>query len=166
MFEQEMQVADDDDDADDDAGDDDSDAGHAKLLLSIQTGVTLVFGPIASFFLLSVLGDLLITSPHLHGRDAYPPMYGSTLQFVNLVVFPALSFFMASYMMVAFWMDRSGWTMLRRCVMFSTIPMIIFYGLILMGQSNVHTFGTSCAFRAFLLQIVSWLPSSAPWVIR
>jgi len=128
---------------------------HQSFLLAIQSGVTLGFAPIATLFALTVVGDCVATSPHLYGREAEagPPKDSDVLSFINLVVFPALSFGMSAYMMVAFWMDKEGWTMLRRCIMFANVPMICFYGLILMGQSELHDFGTTCEFRGFLLQV-------------
>jgi hypothetical protein len=141
-------------DREEEAVDDDMETVQKGFLVMIQTGVTLGFAPLATLFMLTVIGDCVITSPHLYGRDSGPEKSKSMLQFINMIIFPAMSFFMSAYMMVAFWMDKSAWTMLRRCIMFANVPMICFYGLILMGQSDAHTFGTTCEFRGFLLQVV------------
>lgn len=45
-----------------------------------------------------------------------------------MVIFPACSFIMSAYMLVSYWMDAEGWTMLRRCLMFANVPMVIFFG--------------------------------------
>ena len=160
MFEQEMVVANDSGEEDD--GDEAKERSLAtkSLLVTIQTGITLGFGPFAVLFLLTVVGDCLIFSPHIHGRNTEPKLEGSFIQFLNMIVFPAMSFGAASYMMVSYWMDSDSWTMLRRCLMFSTIPMIIFYGLMLMGQSENFQMGTTCTFRAYVMQVVRAVPGA------
>ena len=35
---------------------------------------------------------------------------------------------MSCYMLVSYWMDSESWTMLRRCLMFANIPMVVFFG--------------------------------------
>lgn len=37
---------------------------------------------------------------------------------------------MSCYMLVSYWMDSEGWTMLRRCLMFANVPMVVFFGAI------------------------------------
>ena len=86
---------------------------------------------------------------------------------------------MSAYMLVSYWMDAEGWTMLRRCLMFANVPMVIFFGaparkpataacppprralmapsaragLMLSGQTQFHTFGLSCKVQGFILQV-------------
>ena len=45
-----------------------------------------------------------------------------------MIIFPCMSLIMSCYMLVSYWMDSDGWTMLRRCLMFANIPMVIFFG--------------------------------------
>lgn len=70
-----------------------------------------------------------------------------------MVVFPALSFWGSCYMLIQYWLDESSWTLLRKRVMFANIPMCIFFGLVLAGQSSNFRFGLSCQVHAWILQV-------------
>lgn len=67
-------------------------------------------------------------------------------QFWNMVILPCLSFIMSCYMLVSYWMDSESWTMLRRCLMFANVPMVVFFGTIFPYQCNAerHTNASQC----------------------
>jgi hypothetical protein len=76
------------------------------------------------------------------------------VQFAVMVVFPALSFWGSVYMLVQYWLDQDSWTLLRKRVMFANVPMCIFFGLVLAGQSEFHKMGMTCPQMAGILQVV------------
>ena len=71
-----------------------------------------------------------------------------------MVVFPALSFWGSCYMLIQYWLDESSWTLLRKRVMFANIPMCIFFGLVLAGQSSNFRFGLSCQVHAWICRLL------------
>ena len=81
--------------------------GPSAFLLSIQAFVTLVFGPLAFLFNMTVVADIAATSPWLNQHDVLNPT-GETklMHFLVLVLIPALSFMGSCYILVSYWMDQ------------------------------------------------------------
>ena len=122
------------------------------MLAAIQTAVTLVFAPAVCLYLVTIMTDCTANSPHgsyldfqvcyWHTRslpqDVATNVRGLGLwlpQFWNMVIMPCMSFIMSCYMLVSYWMDSESWTMLRRCLMFANIPMVVFFGTTIVCHS-------------------------------
>lgn len=128
----------------------------SPFVLAIQTIVTLIFGPAAFLFNITVVWDIAATSPWLHQDEIINPT-GETkiIHFLVLVVVPALSFMGSCYILVSYWMDQDSWTLLRLRTMFASIPMCVFFALMLMGQSKHHKlFEGHCDKEGYIQQVV------------
>eukprot|EP01043_Picozoa_sp_COSAG02_P077503 COSAG02_NODE_16991_length_1037_cov_25.683369_1_plen_206_part_01 len=56
-------------------------------------------------------------------------------------------------MLIQYWLDQDSWTLLRKRVMFANMPMCIFFGMVLAGQTSHNKLGMSCPQRAWVLQV-------------
>lgn len=112
------------------------------MLLAIQSVVTVIFGPGAFIYNITVLIDIFANSKW----DFF------SMEMLVLVLLPAMSFSGACYMLVSYWMDQDSWSLLRMRTMFASIPMIVFFGLMLSSQSSDHRSFT-CATEAYIMQI-------------
>lgn len=56
-------------------------------------------------------------------------------------------------MLIQYWLDQDSWTLLRKRVMFANMPMCIFFGMVLAGQTEHNKLGLSCPQRAWILQV-------------
>ena len=118
------------------------DGGPSTLLLTIQSLVTVIFGPGAFIYNITVLIDIFATS-----RWDFVSM-----EMLVLVLLPAMSFTGACYILVSYWMDQDSWSILRMRTMFASIPMCIFFGLLLGSQSSAHRPFT-CETEAYIMQV-------------
>lgn len=119
-----------------------NDDGPSATLLAIQSLVTVIFGPGAFLYNITVLIDIFATSQW----DFF------SMEMFVLVLLPAMSFSGACYILVSYWMDQDSWSILRMRTMFASIPMCIFFGLMLGAQSSAHR-PFSCATEAYIMQI-------------
>ena len=124
------------------------DEGPSGFLLFVQALVTIVFGPLAFFFNITVLVDIFANSPWDF----------ASLEMLVVVILPALSFTGACYILISYWMDQDSWSVLRMRTMFASIPMCVFFAINLMSQSSHHRF-LSCEAEAFVQQVTPSTPS-------
>ena len=135
--------------------------GEKNSYVYAQTFVTLVFFPMACLWYITVMTDIMVSTPWTQMGER-----------IVLLALPSASYAFSVYMLVSFWMDPESWTMLRRRVSFANIPMTIYFGVVLMGQSSNHKMGLSCPQRAFILQIMyltmnTWCaPFARPFRLR
>jgi hypothetical protein len=120
----------------------DLEEGPSALLLTFQSLVTVLFGPGAFIYNITVLIDIFATSQWEF----------FSLEMLVLVIMPAMSFSGACYILVSYWMDQDSWSILRMRTMFASIPMCIFFGLMLSSQSKAHR-PFDCETEAYIMQI-------------
>eukprot|EP01052_Picozoa_sp_SAG31_P001347 SAG31_NODE_46_length_30980_cov_226.095107_7_plen_1671_part_00 len=116
---------------------------RVAAVMILRIAITFVLAPFCVLFMSTVFTDVLVSTKH--------PFL--SFSFLIMVVSPTASFIASCYMLISFWMDEDGQTLMRYSVMYANIPMCAFFALILMNQSSMHTFGLECGGFAFLGQV-------------
>ena len=116
---------------------------NLALKLCTKIFVTFVFVPMELWFVFHAFTDINVNG---HWQSDQP------LHFLVLVLMPFLSQLGASYIIVSYWMDEEGWTVLRLRIFFAACPMWIFFTVLLMGQSTVFN-SLSCSAEGYIQQV-------------
>ena len=118
-------------------------AMNLAVKLCTKIFVTFIFAPLELWFVFHAFTDINVNG---HWRSDQP------VHFLVLVLMPFLSQLGAAYIIISYWMDEEGWTVLRLRVFFAACPMWVFFTVLLMGQST-HFNGLSCSSEGYIQQV-------------